>query len=203
MIQAQDLTIKLGCNIVVNRLSLTAKEGQITHICGANGSGKTTLLKGLAGLCQYHHGAITYQKAGENISNYQKNMIFMGVDEYLHDSLSLYDNLSYLLQLYGVECNQKPIELMTKWGLHNYSNNLSKELSFGQKKRLMMVLITMASQTRSFILLDEPFIGLDKVGQQLLLSLLEDLCNNGAVVLITSHNGLVKPKVAYQKLLLN
>ena len=202
MIVLQKLTIKIADRIIIDRLNFKAASGVITHIFGPNGCGKTTLLRAIAGLMDVDGGNISYQNKGKEVTDPHSNMVFLGTHTYLHENLTVMDNLCYLLLLYGVDnasfCTQTLTQMLREWGLFHYRHNLVKELSFGQKKRLLLVLLSILTSQqlalqgdmRTFILLDEPFIGLDFKAREQLLNLLQNMCNNNAVVLLSSHDNL-------------
>lgn len=140
-------------------LNLQISAGEIWHIKGENGSGKTTLLKTMAGLISPLFGAHN-----------------SAVSFYLDTKLALINDLTVkqICALWGIA---PPLELQ--------EHALCKELSFGQKRRLLLEqLVTI---NRPLLLLDEPYNGLGQAYRSFLDNIIKKQITHGAVVLTGHH----------------
>ncbi len=181
---------------VLNNLSLEIKPGTINVLLGLNGCGKTTLIKLLAGLEKPNEGLITYDDRDlQSIKIKERSKIFTYVAQHANvtSDISVRQYLSYgttnTLAFYehpGKEEMRLVENIASKLNIsHLLDLNLS-EISGGE---LQIVLIASSLiQNSEIILLDEPTSALDLKNQNLVLSVLKDIANEGKTIILSSHN---------------
>ncbi len=169
MIEVLGLSKSYGEKNALNNVSFSLKAGEIVGLIGKNGAGKSTILKSIAGILKYDSGKILYN--GVDCSNNSVVIQDFGIliDCAFLDYISAYDNLKLLYQLdsrhqiKNANCTiDNVFELV---GLSDVKNKRVKTFSFGMKQRLGLAQAIINAQ--SFIMLDEPFIGLDPIGKEI------------------------------------
>lgn len=166
-------------------VNLTLNAGQICHLIGANGAGKTTLLMQLAGLLPVVEGEVRYlgQQGGVVQPLYVSHQLG------IHPDLSVSQNLTFLLNLYGVQPTTAELDAALAWvGLQGYQSISSSHLSAGQTRRIALArLYVMQPAMTPLWLLDEPFTALDVDMVAKLSQRLTAFVRAGGAVLMTSH----------------
>lgn len=176
----------------INQLNLQITEGAVYALLGHNGSGKTTTLRLLLGLLEPDSG---------NVSVYGKNPIkdgdavrricgVLSEDVGLYEPLSVYDNLMYYADIYGmsrIESNRRIDELLGRFDLSDKKYLPIKGFSTGMKKKV--ALIRAMLHKPQILLLDEPTNGLDPVSTNDLRHMLLELAQErGTTIIMTTHN---------------
>lgn len=178
---------------VVNEVSINVKQGEIVGLLGPNGAGKTTTFYMMVGLVTPNSGKIFL-----NDTNITKKPMYkrarMGVG-YLAQEASVFrnltvrENLESILQFFSVpskEIKQRVDKLIEEFGLHKVVNNKGYSLSGGERRRteIARALVT----EPKFILLDEPFAGVDPIAVEDIQEIVAQLTKQNIGILITDHN---------------
>lgn len=185
ILSLQDITIQRGDFPLCEGVTLTLSSGEICHLVGANGTGKTTLLMQLAGLLPLLEGEVFYQ--GQ--STLPIAPLYVSHQLGIHPNLTVRQNLTFLLNLYGIKPSAEQIETALDWvDLSGFENMGSNQLSAGQTRRVTLArLYLMSVQQTPLWLLDEPFTALDVSMVARLQQRLQEFVNSGGAVLMTSH----------------
>lgn len=185
ILSLQDITIQRGDFPLCEGVILTLLSGEICHLVGANGTGKTTLLMQLAGLLPLLEGEVFYQ--GQ--STLPIAPLYVSHQLGIHPNLTVRQNLTFLLNLYGIKPSAEQIETALDWvDLSGFENMGSNQLSAGQTRRVTLArLYLMSVQQTPLWLLDEPFTALDVSMVARLQQRLQEFVNSGGAVLMTSH----------------
>ena len=191
MIEIKNLSKKYDDKLVVKDVSFSVKQGEIVGLIGKNGSGKSTILKSIAGLLQYHEGEILYN--GVNCKEDSSVIQDFGIliDSGFLDYISAYDNLKLLYQLdprHPIKDADDEIDSVFELvGLDHVKYKRIKTYSFGMKQRLGLAQAIINAQ--AFIMLDEPFIGLDPIGKDIVKKvILQKAKEENYGVLFSSHD---------------
>lgn len=185
ILSLQDITIQRGDFPLCEGVTLTLSSGEICHLVGANGTGKTTLLMQLAGLLPLLEGEVFYQ--GQSALPIAP--LYVSHQLGIHPNLTVRQNLTFLLNLYGIKPSAEQIETALDWvDLSGFENMGSNQLSAGQTRRVTLArLYLMSVQQTPLWLLDEPFTALDVSMVARLQQRLQEFVNSGGAVLMTSH----------------
>ena len=183
LISAQNISYKINEKILFHNLSLEVFSGEGLHIKGGNGSGKSTLLKILLGITSITKGLIEYKNQDLKIS-------YLGHKNAIKNYLTPTQNLQLLFDDVSLNSAFKWLE---KLDLYQVQDELTANLSFGQQKKL--ALIRVLAQSSELIVLDEPFVGLDKAASELLNSFFLQRLSEGTGLILTSH---IQPSVECQ-----
>ena len=185
-------------------ISLTIEEGKIVGIIGPNGAGKSTLMKAILGLIDSKgqiaqcdgdedlHGRIAYVEQRSQIDIHFP----MTVKECV--SLGIYPKVGLFRRL-GKKEWQEVEKVLDTVGLLDLQERPITDLSGGQFQR--MLLARCLVQDLDYLFLDEPFVGIDSVSEQMMVHLLKDLSKNGKTIVIVHHD-LSKVEEYFDQLIL-
>ena len=183
LISAQNISYKINEKMLLHNLSLEVFSGEGLHIKGGNGSGKSTLLKILLGITSITKGLIEYKNQDLKIS-------YLGHKNAIKNYLTPAQNLQLLFDDVSLS---NAFEWLEKLDLYQVQDELTANLSFGQQKKL--ALIRVFAQSSELIVLDEPFVGLDKAASEVLNSFFLEKLSEGTGLILTSH---IQPRVECQ-----
>ena len=173
IVNAENISYKVNDNKLFHNLSFVIKEGEAMHVRGSNGSGKSTLIRIILG--------ITKQTKGNILVNTNKEICYLGHKNALKNYLSLEDNI-LLMDLNKHPNLKQYIELL---GFKKILDVNVANLSYGQQKKL--ALLRLFLNESDLIVLDEPFVGLDKETQEILNNFLVSQLNKNKAIIYTSH----------------
>ena len=183
-----DLTVQRGEIPLCEEVLLQLSAGSICHLIGANGTGKTTLLMQLAGLLPVMTGTVLYQgQAGLPIQP-----LYVSHQLGIHPDLTVAQNLTFLLNLYGISPSASDIDDALTWvGLQGFETISSSHLSAGQTRRITLARLCLLSpDVTPLWLLDEPFTALDVDMVARMERQLCDFAQAGGSILMTSHQAV-------------
>jgi len=179
---------------VVNGVSITVKTGEIVGLLGPNGAGKTTSFYMVVGLVKQNAGTIFLDK--EDLSNQpmhvraQKGIGYLPQEASIFRRLTVTENIMGILQmrkeLSQAERLQKLEMLLEEFHITHIRNNKGMSLSGGERRRVEIAR-ALATEPK-FILLDEPFAGVDPISVIDIKNIIQQLRDRGLGVLITDHN---------------
>ena len=172
---AENISYKVNENKLFHNLSFSLNNGESLHIKGPNGSGKSTLIRIILGITNPTKGLISI--------NSTKDICYLGHKNALKNYLSLDDNI-LLMDFDNHPCLKKYIEILD---LKRYLDVNVANLSYGQQKKLGLLRLFLNSS--DLIILDEPFVGLDKETQIILTDFLTDQLKENKTLILTSHIG--------------
>lgn len=189
-----DLCKSYGGRRVVDNVSVSVNEGEVVGLLGPNGAGKTTTFYMCVGLVAAEHGVISLN--GRVVTRepmYIRARLGLGYlpqEPSVFRKLSVADNIAAILEtipeLSKSARAERLEELLAELGLTQLRSNLASSLSGGERRR---VEITRAlARSPSFILLDEPFAGIDPLAIRDIQAIVRRLKAKGIGVLITDHN---------------
>jgi ABC-2 type transport system ATP-binding protein len=178
MIEIVALSKQFGLQQVLHDVSMTLRPGTLHGLVGANGAGKTTLLHCLYGLHADYHGTVR-ETTGLPI---RPHTGLLPYEPYFYPRLTGREYLEFTLQARG-----RPIVDFQPWNqlLELPLDQYTEEYSAGMKKKL--ALLALLVQPFRYLILDEPFNGLDLNTNLLLMEILRRLRQQGTGILLTSH----------------
>ncbi len=178
---------------VVDGVSIEVGEDEIVGLLGPNGAGKTTTFYSIIGLIEPDRGKIMLD--GEDINNLpiykraRKGLGFLPQEPSIFESLTVRENLTIILEFIEedkFEREKKITSLLSEFGLLDFANNKAGTLSGGERRRLEIARVL--SINPKFLLLDEPFTGIDPIKVSGIQEIIKHLKDKGVGVLITDHN---------------
>ena len=187
LIEIKNLTLTLSNTKILKNINLTVEPGKIHCLVGPNGGGKTSLLRSILGQVPYE---------GEIYISYDKTKIIGYVPQYLDFEKSLPITVENFL---SIVYQQKPCflgvsgkyrktidDLLKRIGMYEKRKRLVGNLSGGEKQRLLLAEAIYPEP--DLLILDEPFTGIDKIGEDYFKSVIKDLKNKGVTILWIHHN---------------
>ena len=193
MLEAKNLEKFYREKQVVKKVSLQVKSNQIVGLLGSNGAGKTTTFYMVMGLITPSHGQVFLNGVDITKKPIHKRAR-MGIG-YIPQETSIFEKLSVENNIIGVlqfylsskkKIAQRCTELLEELGLEKLRKSLAISLSGGEKKRLEIAR-AMVNEPK-FILMDEPFAGVDPIAIESVHNLMYSLVKKNIGILITDHN---------------
>ena len=188
LLALDELTVQRGEIPLCEGVTLNLPAGSICHLVGANGTGKTTLLMQLAGLLPVLTGETYYQGS----VSLPIQPLYVSHQLGIHPNLTVAQNLTFLLNLYGISPSAADIDNALTWvGLQGFETISSSHLSAGQTRRITLArLYLLTPEVTLLWLLDEPFTALDVGMVARMEDRLRDFAHEGGAILMTSHQAV-------------
>ena len=192
-LRADNIQKIYGNRKVVKGISLEVNQGEIVGLLGPNGAGKTTSFYMIVGMVQPNHGRIYLDD--QEITEYpmykraQNGIGYLAQEASVFRKLSVEDNIRSVLQFTGrnkQEEDEKLESLIEEFSLGHVRENRGDLLSGGERRRTEIARC-LASDPK-FILLDEPFAGVDPIAVEDIQSIVAQLKNRNIGILITDHD---------------
>ena len=192
-LKANNLKKKYGERYVVNDVSIELENGEVVGLLGPNGAGKTTTFYMLVGLIRSFEGSVVL--AGSDISKdpmymrSRKGVGYLPQQPSVFTKMSVEDNILSVLETTGLnKINQKEEleNILIDFGLNQIRKTKANLLSGGERRRLEIA--RAISNQPKFMLLDEPFAGVDPIAIQDIQNMIRKLKKRNIGVLITDHN---------------
>ncbi|KAE9525343.1 MULTISPECIES: LPS export ABC transporter ATP-binding protein [Testudinibacter] len=194
ILSAQNLAKSYKGRQVVHDVSLTVNSGEIVGLLGPNGAGKTTTFYMVVGLVKNDHGSIKIDDLDITLlpmhNRAQQGIGYLPQEASIFRRLSVYDNLMAVLEirkdLTQKQRKQRAEELIDEFHIDHIRNNSGQSLSGGERRRVEIARALAVNP--KFILLDEPFAGVDPISVIDIKKIILHLKERGLGVLITDHN---------------
>ena len=193
ILKAKEISKSYRGRRVVNNISIEVNQGEIVGLLGPNGAGKTTSFYMIVGIIKPEDGDIYLDD--EIISNYpmyqrsQRGIGYLAQEESVFRKLSVEDNILGILEFTNLskkEQKMKAEHLMEEFGLIKIRKNRGDLLSGGERRRTEIA--RALANDPKFLLLDEPFAGVDPIAVEDIQSIISVLKNKNIGILITDHN---------------
>ena len=193
VLKAQEISKSYRGRKVVNNISIEVNQGEIVGLLGPNGAGKTTSFYMIVGIIKPEGGDIFLDK--EVISSFpmyqraQKGIGYLAQEESVFRKLSVENNILGILEFTDLTKDQqknKAEQLMEEFGLIKIRKNRGDLLSGGERRRTEIA--RALANDPKFLLLDEPFAGVDPIAVEDIQSIISVLKRKNIGILITDHN---------------
>lgn len=193
VLRTENLIKKYRTRTVVDHVSINVKQGEIVGLLGPNGAGKTTTFYMTVGLVIPNAGKIYLDN--QEITNYpvykraQQGIGYLAQEASVFRKMSVEDNIRAVLQMTKLSKNEQKAKLeslISEFGLHKVRKNLGDRLSGGERRRAEIARCLAISP--KFIMLDEPFAGVDPIAVQDIQEIVAQLKYKNIGILITDHN---------------
>lgn len=193
ILRAEDLKKIYGKRTVVQNTSVAVEQGEIVGLLGPNGAGKTTTFYMITGMIKPNSGKIfindeditsipMYRRARRGVS-------YLPQEASIFRKLSVEDNLLAIMQVIGIPTSERKdrcASLLDELNITHIAKSKGYNLSGGERRRTEIAR-TLVTQPK-FILLDEPFAGVDPIAVEDIQNIVKNLKQRGIGVLITDHN---------------
>lgn len=184
IIQCCDLSKRFGELNALKKISLNIKKGEVFGLLGTNGAGKTTLIRCLMNLVSPTAGKIFFKKEVLRASNVQSKFGFLPEAFQPPQNLTGFQLINILHKGLGA-ISLNPDEILCEVGLEDKKFDKIRNYSRGMIQRLGIAISLLKAP--EVLILDEPTLGLDPVGQIHMLNLLDKLNKEGKTVFFSSH----------------
>ena len=193
VLSAQRLCKRLGGRQVLRDVSITVHAGEVVGLLGPNGAGKTTTFYAIVGLIRPDSGSVSLD--GDDVTRdpmymrARKGISYLPQEPSVFRKLSVEDNLRAILEtlpLSHEERNNRLAALLEELSIAHLAKNKALSLSGGERRRLEITRALVIDP--SFMLLDEPFAGIDPIAVLDIQNIVGQLKERGIGVLITDHN---------------
>ncbi len=198
MLELHGVTCERGGRILFKALDCQLPAGHLLRVRGANGAGKTSLLRMICGLLPAAEGQVMWR--GEPIralaEQFGRALVYIGHAAALKDDLSALENLQAACLLGGLRVSPaQAAQALATAGLPGRQRALARQLSQGQRRRVVLARLVLARDTPLWVL-DEPFNALDTTATAWLCGLLQSHLERAGVVVLTSHQDLALDALA-------
>jgi len=193
LLKSNALVKQYGAKRVVNEVTVSVNTGEIVGLLGPNGAGKTTTFYMFVGLVQPDQGDIFLEdEAITHLPMYKrarKGLGYLSQEASVFRDLSVEDNIKAILEMTKLspkEQKDKLEQLISEFSLDNVRKSMGKVLSGGERRRTEIA--RALATDPHFILLDEPFAGVDPIAVEDIQSIIYKLKSKNIGILITDHN---------------
>lgn len=193
ILHAKGLTKSYRGRKVVNNVDVEVNQGEVVGLLGPNGAGKTTTFYMVVGLTRPEFGSVYLDDI--NITNLpmhrrsREGIGYLSQEPSIFRKLSVWDNVMAILEMLPMtrkEREKRAMELLEDLNISHLSDSMAVSLSGGERRRLEISRSLAISP--SFLLLDEPFAGVDPIAVMEIQSIITELREKGIGVLVTDHN---------------
>ena len=188
LIQCKDVCKSFGEKVALDHVSVDIPKGKIFGLLGPNGAGKTTLIRIINRITIPNSGSVLFD--GRPITQDDVEKIgYLPEERGLYRKMKVGDQAMYFAQLKGMSSREAARELkkwFVKFGIESWWNKKVEELSKGMAQKVQF--ITTVVHKPSLLILDEPFSGFDPVNAQLIREEILRLKDEGATIILSTHN---------------
>lgn len=191
---AENLAKSYKSRQVVRDVSVKVNSGEIVGLLGPNGAGKTTTFYMIVGLVPIDNGKIFIDQSELTLlpmhERARQGIGYLPQEASIFRKLTVLENIMAILQtrkeLSNLQREQEADSLLDEFNINHIRNSLGMSLSGGERRRVEIARALAANP--QFILLDEPFAGVDPISVNDIKKIIQHLCERGIGVLITDHN---------------
>lgn len=188
IIEVRHVSKKYSNYLALNDISINIQKGIIYGLLGPNGAGKTTLIRILNQITAPDSGEVLFNGKPLDRKNIDK-IGYLPEERGLYKKMKVGEEAMYLAQLKGLT-QKEAVERLKQWfikfGIQDWWDRKVEELSKGMQQKLQF--ITTVIHEPEFLILDEPFSGLDPINTNLLKNEIHELKKKGTSIIISTHN---------------
>lgn len=193
MLEAREISKKFGNRTILHNINMSVKAGEIVGLVGPNGAGKTTSFYIMVGLLKADHGNVFLEE--EEITQKplykraRKGLCYLPQNSSIFKKLTVKENLRCAMEVKNLDKNEQAEiteNLLEKFSIKKIENSYGYSLSGGERRKVEIARTLILNP--KFLLLDEPFSGIDPVTIQDIKKVIRTLSSEGIGILITDHN---------------
>ncbi len=197
-LKTSELVKVYGGRKVVNQVNVELEKGEIVGLLGPNGAGKTTTFSMIVGFVKPTEGNILLESQDgktiniTSLSMYRRarhGIVYLPQEDSIFQKLSVEDNIYAILEFRGISLRRRKRaceSIMEELGIAHLAKNMAYSLSGGEKRRVEIARVLACKPL--FVLLDEPFSGVDPKAVQELQEIIYKMRDRGIGILITDHS---------------
>jgi heme exporter protein A len=199
-LEAENLHLWRGDRHVLQGVSFSVSAGECLQITGSNGAGKSTLLRTLSGLMYAEEGRVLWggRNIRDDLQGYHTNLAYIGHEPPLKVDFTARENIHYWLGIRWSVSRAQIDHALERVGAATWSDRPIRTLSAGQKRRVALAGLTLMAVP--VWLLDEPTTNLDREGQHLVGTLIEEHLERGGLAVAAIHHELSVRATAVRRL---
>lgn len=186
-VELRGVTKRYGSFTAVHDVSLVVPRGSVYGFLGPNGAGKTTTIRMILDIVKPTEGSLTVLGASSAME-VRDRIGYLPEEKGLYKKMKAWSVISYFARLKGVgksDAKRRAYELLERYGLKDFADNKVETLSKGMGQKVQ-VLASIAHKPE-FVILDEPFSGLDPANQQVMEDVISDLAKTGSTIVFSTH----------------
>ncbi|MCT0951474.1 ATP-binding cassette domain-containing protein, partial [Weissella cibaria] len=188
MIELTHLNKQFGDKIAVQDMNMRLNPGEVMGLIGQNGAGKTTTFRMILDFIEPTSGAVTWD--GHAITATDKQRIgFLPEERGLYQKLTIEEQVMYFAELHGMkrsDAKSALVDWMKRLDVVGKPSDKVQKLSKGNAQKVQLIATVIFEP--DFLILDEPFTGLDPVNTELMMQEIMRLKHEGAMIIFSSHN---------------
>ncbi len=183
-IEVIDLSVSLGKDLILDKVSCSIKNNSITAVIGPNGAGKSIFLQTINGLINIDNGKITFNKIYNNDEIRNKQAMVFQTPTLLRRNVK--SNMDFVSNVKNKNGKLVIKKILKRVGLEGYDDKPARLLSGGEKQRLSLARALLIEP--SVLLLDEPTANLDPFSLKLIEEIILEESKKGATIILTTHD---------------
>ncbi len=195
-LEIKNLSLSINRKLIVKNVSMHVSPGEIVGLLGPNGAGKTSTFNLIVGNLRPNKGEILLNnKRINNLSLPQRSKLGLGYlsqEPSVFRDLTVKDNINLALENSGLSksiIRSRREKIVNEFNLNKFIDNYGYQLSGGERRRCEIArALSVGQNGPKYLLLDEPFAGIDPLAVNDLKKLISKLSKNGVGILITDHN---------------
>jgi ABC-2 type transport system ATP-binding protein len=187
VLELDNVTKRFGSFTAVNGVSFAVTRGSIAGFLGPNGAGKTTTIRMIFDIVKPTTGRIAILGASSALA-VRTRIGYLPEEKGLYKTMTAAATIAYFASLKGLtrhDAKRRALKLLERYGLGEFAGAKIQALSKGMGQKVQV--LSAIAHEPEFVILDEPFSGLDPVNQQVLEQLIRDLAHGGSTVLFSTH----------------
>ncbi|MBS3944659.1 MAG: ATP-binding cassette domain-containing protein [Melioribacter sp.] len=186
-LEVKNLTKRFGSLVAVDQASFEVPEGSIFGLIGRNGAGKTTTIRMMMGIYMPDEGEVNLR--GVKVGQEFKNRVgYLPEERGLYKKMKVMDTLNYFAEIKGKsgrDVHKRANEFLKRFELYDRRLSKVEDLSKGNQQKLQFIATVLHDP--DFVILDEPFSGLDPVNTNLLKDIILEMKERGKVIIFSTH----------------
>ncbi len=203
VLRTEGLVKTYGGRRVVDRVSISVREGEIVGLLGPNGAGKTTTFRMVVGMVVPDAGQVLLE--GKDVTKQpmyrraRRGLGYLAQQESVFKKMRAIDNIRCVLEARGMrrsDREDRAAQLMQDLQLTHVAESIAETMSGGEKRRLEIA--RALATDPSLLLLDEPFAGVDPITVEEIQQILAALARTGIAILITEHNVIATLRITHR-----
>ncbi|MBQ3321127.1 ABC transporter ATP-binding protein [Candidatus Saccharibacteria bacterium] len=190
MIEIKNVVKKYGDKIALDNVNFTIGDGEIFAFIGRNGAGKTTLIKAITGIHDFEEGDIIIN--GKSIKKdpvgCKKEMAYVPDNPELYENMRAIDFVNFICDMYEVPIKTREKNIKKYAEMFDLTHNMNDTIdSFSHGMKQKVALISALAHEPKFLVMDEPFVGLDPKAVADVKNVMREMVEKGGIVFFSTH----------------